>query len=207
MVRNQSFHMKKPIKCGLANHQSPSIWHQHPFYPLAKTAADSALFTWLTGQDFMFEICSNRNLSSSGMKLLVVHGMGSICISQFWIFSQSRIRFPSSHQASQYVSQNVLSSSSLPQHLKEVSKILTLHFQALLAGAPDLSLSSSVPPTPDSETLAAFAREIKVQKMLLVLLSLVFILLPLQERLRCRRCYWCRCLWCWPGWWVNVSYI
>ena len=30
-----------------------------------------------------------------------------------------------------------------------------------------------MPPTPDSETLAAFAREIKVQKMLLVLLSLV----------------------------------
>ena len=94
MVRNQSFHMKKHIKCGLANHQSPSIWHQHPFYQLAKTAAGSTLFTWLTGQDFMFEICSNRNLSSSGMKLLVVHGMGSICISQFWIFSQSRIRFP-----------------------------------------------------------------------------------------------------------------
>ena len=110
MVRNQSFHMKKPIKCGLANHQIPSIWHQHPFYQLAKTAAGSALFTWLTGQDFMFEICSNRNLSSSGMKLLVVHGMGSICISQFWIFSQSRIRFPSSHQASQFLSQNVLSS-------------------------------------------------------------------------------------------------
>ena len=87
-----------------------------------------------------------------------------------------------SHQASQFVSQNVLSSSSLSQHLKEVDKIQILHIQALLAGAPDLSLSSSVPPTPDSETLAAFAREIKVQKMLLVLLSLVFILLPLQER-------------------------
>ena len=45
----------------------------------------------------------------------------------------------------------------------------------MLAGAPDLSLSSSVPPTPDSETLAAFAKEIKVQKMLLLFLSLVFI--------------------------------
>ena len=128
MVRNQSFHMKKPIKCGLANHQSPSLWHQHPFYQLAKTAAGSALFTWLTGQDFMFEICSNRNLSSSGMKLLVVHGMGSICISQLWIFPKSRIRFPRSHQASKFVSQIFLSCHRCHKHLKEVNIYENINF-------------------------------------------------------------------------------